>query len=85
MQNLYFCIFLGTTNKPDEALTEPKEPQSDQPGTVKAKEEWVTVIFGEDGKQITAEEAEKLRGEKSVYDMEDEDFNATKATPFAGN
>lgn len=61
--------FLGETKKKDEPVAK-KE---------KGKEEWVTVIFGEDGKQIT----EKSK-EKSVYDMEDEDFSATKATPFPG-
>jgi hypothetical protein len=46
------------------------------------KEEWVTVIFGEDGKQV-AQNNPKL--EKSVYDLDDEDFSTTKATPaFSG-
>ena len=45
----------------------------------KAKEEWVTVIFGEDGKQISTQDKQK---EKSVYDMEDEDFSATKVRKF---
>ena len=49
----------------------------------KGKEEWVTVIFGEDGKQIVSGDGAPPR-EKSVYDMEDEDFSATKATPFPG-
>jgi hypothetical protein len=40
------------------------------------KEEWVTVIFGEDGKEILTPVNPKQ--EKSVYDMEDEDFSATK-------
>ncbi len=43
------------------------------------KEEWVTtVVFGEDGKQIDPNE----KKEKSVYDLDDEDFSATEATPF---
>ncbi len=50
-----------------------KEKPEQQGG--KAKEEWVTVIFGEDGKQISTQDKQK---EKSVYDMEDEDFSATK-------
>ena len=51
------------------------------------KEEWVTVIFGEDGKQIPDKSGGKSmhQQEKSVYDLDDEDFSATKATPFAGN
>ena len=49
------------------------------------KEEWVTVIFGEDGKQIPDKSGGKTMQEKSVYDLDDEDFSATKATPFAGN
>ena len=48
------------------------------------KEEWVTVIFGEDGKEINVTPAVNPKQEKSVYDMEDEDFSATKATPFPG-
>ena len=47
------------------------------------KEEWVTVIFGEDGKEIAVAPVDPKQ-EKSVYDMEDEDFSATKATPFPG-
>ena len=42
----------------------------------------MTVIFGEDGKEILTPVNPKQ--EKSVYDMEDEDFSATKATPFPG-
>ena len=49
----------------------------------KNQEELVTLIFGEDGKQIEA--GGKQVEAKSVYDLDDEDFSATKATPFNPN
>jgi len=68
-------------NKPTEEVTQ-KEAEITPDGKAKGKEEWVTVIFGEDGKEILTPVNPKQ--EKSVYDMEDEDFSATKATPFPG-
>ena len=66
-----------------------EKSSSEKPTTTKPKtqpkEEWVTVIFGEDGKQIPDKSGGKTMQEKSVYDLDDEDFSATKATPFAGN
>ena len=59
------------------------EKSSEKQAPRKPKEEWVTVIFGEDGKEITNKSGRN--NEKSVYDLDDEDFSTTKATPFAGN
>ena len=68
-------------SKPTEEAPH-KEAEVGTDGQAKGKEEWVTVIFGEDGKEIPVDANPKQ--EKSVYDMEDEDFSATKATPFPG-
>lgn len=69
--------FIGSSDATKEP---PKQTEAKKGG---AKEEWVTVIFGEDGKPVEAEKAAAAAGgEKSVYDLDDEDFSTTKATPF---
>ena len=72
--------FLGSsesTGKSAEAATTERPIKGE-----KGQEELVTLIFGEDGKQIEQKETEAA---KSVYDLDDEDFASTKATPFQPN
>ena len=92
--NLYGTLFIAVAveeaqdNNAEETIENienflESEKSSENKAPRKPKEEWVTVIFGEDGKEITNKSGRN--NEKSVYDLDDEDFSTTKATPFAGN
>ena len=70
--------FLGSSESTATNPAAEKQIKGEKPN----QEELVTLIFGEDGKQI---QEKPVAAAKSVYDLDDEDFSATKATPFNPN
>ena len=74
--------FLEESETAPKSAENPEAPEQKQIKGEKGKEEWVTVIFGEDGKQIEKPNEMPKAKKSDVYDLDDEDFSATKATPF---